>query len=62
MNKNIKLIIFGFALMFMGGVSLITGAIIKQSMPVIFVYLQYGLFIGFILIIIGLFTEPKNHN
>ncbi len=51
LNKNTKIIIFGFALMLFGGIFEITSAIYKNM----FIY-SYGLYIGYIIILIGLLT------
>jgi hypothetical protein len=59
MNKSLKIIIFGFALMFIGGICLLVGFIVKD-IPAYMVLLSYGLFIGFILIMIGLLTHENN--
>lgn len=60
MNTYMKLIIGGFALMFIGGVLFLTSAMTKVNMPVFLVLLTYGFFIGFVMIIIGLIFYPKD--
>lgn len=55
LNKYLKLIIFGFALMIFGGIFYITCAIYKTVSPYMFIY-SYGLYVGFIIILIGLLT------
>ncbi len=55
LNKSLKLIIFGFALMIFGGIFYITSAIYK-TVPIFMIINSYGLYIGFIIILIGLLT------
>lgn len=59
MNKSFKVIIFGFALMYLGGILLLADAISPIDMPAYLVLLSYGLFIGFIFIVIGLLTHHE---
>jgi|UPI00051C90B6 cytochrome c biogenesis factor len=58
MNKSLKIIIFGFALMLFGGTFFITCAIYKSVLSYMVLF-SYGLYIGFILILIGLLTYNK---
>lgn len=55
MNRSVKYIIFGFALMFLGGTLFLADAIQQIDMDSFWVFLSYGLFLGFLFIIIGLF-------
>lgn len=59
MNKSLKIIIFGFALMLFGGTFYITCAIYKTVYAFMILF-SYGLYIGFILILIGLLTYKNN--
>lgn len=59
MNINIKIIILGFALMLLGGVLLISGSVSQIDLPRILVRLTNCLYLGFVLIIIGLIIPQK---
>ncbi|SHJ56134.1 hypothetical protein SAMN02745136_00387 [Anaerocolumna jejuensis DSM 15929] len=59
MNRNIKIIILGFALMLLGGFIYIAGSASKVDLPRIQITLINSLYIGFILIIAGLVIPPK---
>jgi uncharacterized membrane protein HdeD (DUF308 family) len=59
MDKNIKTIILGFALMIMGGINLIIGIINTKADANFMLYLSYGFYLGFLLILIGLFAPRK---
>jgi hypothetical protein len=60
MHHSIKLIVLGFAMMILGGSLIIADAASEVDTPNYLVYLSLSLFIGFILIIIGLCSSPKN--
>lgn len=60
MNKYIKMIIIGFALMIMGGSFLITSAITRANMHIFYVLLTYGLFVGFVMIIYAVIKYPNS--
>lgn len=57
MNHKIKTIILGFALMFLCGILTLLSAITQHDLPGFLVLLSYGLFIGFILILVGLYSS-----
>lgn len=60
MNTSVKFIIFGSALMFLGGILLITSAITQNNMPDYMVLLTYGFYIGFFIIVGTLFADSIN--
>lgn len=59
MSWNIKIIILGFALMLLGGFLFVGGSASQIDLPDFLGLMTYDLYIGFILIIIGLFNSPK---
>lgn len=60
MDKNVKIIILGFALMLLGGFLTVAGEVSKVDLPNILGMCTYGLYIGFIFIVLGLVIPPKD--
>lgn len=58
MNRNVKIIILGFALMLLGGVLFISDSASQIDLPHILIKLSNCLYWGFILVIIGLVLPP----
>ena len=61
MNHSIKTIILGFAMMILGGSLMIADAASDVDMPNNLVFISYSLFIGFIIVILGLCTSNSKN-
>ncbi|MDF2803817.1 MAG: hypothetical protein K0S61_3720 [Anaerocolumna sp.] len=59
MNHSTKIIILGFAMMIFGGSLMIADAASQVDMSNTLVFLSYNLFVGFIVVIIGLFSNKS---
>lgn len=59
MNHSTKIIILGFAMMIFGGSLMIADAASQVDMSNTLVFLSYNLFVGFIVVIIGLFSSKS---
>lgn len=59
MNWNIKIIILGFSLILLGGFLFVGGSASQIDLPKILGLMTYNLFIGFILVVVGLIIPPR---
>ena len=58
MNLSKRIIIFGFAYLILGGILMITNAASNTRPPNFAVRLSYGVYIGPLIIVLGLIIHP----